>query len=224
MPKVNLRPTASGLPSENLLGAFSQCPRALREFTWSPPFWNVLPPTTFGLSTVYTRPWQTVHCCWSPRRSQFYRPESERVQGNRWQSRDQVTEQWWRSSTGPVSTTLSASLSPSPWGLHASRWVHHHTYKPLLSKPTVPRYCCCPASCPSVCQLPLTILLQSPPDAWLDHSMWSLLLSSLLFTHPNIPMRRWTLCSETSLVCLTGLFTFTNSNVLLIIHPLEVWT
>ena len=29
-------------------------PRLLWEFTWSPPFGNVLPPTIFGLSTVYT--------------------------------------------------------------------------------------------------------------------------------------------------------------------------
>ena len=54
--QANLRPTSSGLPSENLLGPFSQGPRVLWEFTWSPPFGNVLPPTTFGLSTVYTTP------------------------------------------------------------------------------------------------------------------------------------------------------------------------
>ena len=45
-PQANLRPTAWGLPSEKLL--------ELWEFTWSPPFWNILRPPTFGLSTVYT--------------------------------------------------------------------------------------------------------------------------------------------------------------------------
>ena len=34
--------------------AFSQRPRALWELTWSPPWVTVLPPTTFGFSTVYT--------------------------------------------------------------------------------------------------------------------------------------------------------------------------
>ena len=44
--QANLRATASALPSKNLLGALSQRPRAEALF---------LPPTTFGLCTVYTK-------------------------------------------------------------------------------------------------------------------------------------------------------------------------
>ena len=32
------KPEAEGLPEENLEGAFSQCPRALWEFTWTLPW------------------------------------------------------------------------------------------------------------------------------------------------------------------------------------------
>ena len=54
MPKVNLRPSASGLPSENLEGAFSQFRRALFEFTWTLP-WGMFylpPPEAFPVFNI----------------------------------------------------------------------------------------------------------------------------------------------------------------------------
>ena len=36
---------------------------ALRELTWSPPSWNVLPPNTFGISSFYITPTFVLHHC-----------------------------------------------------------------------------------------------------------------------------------------------------------------